>query len=155
MNTLRTEEFAKVCKELSTYFFDVAPDPRTVTRNNGDDYEYEEEYIGIYDDLKKLDFDGQVSLPPHKIQVLRQTYSDFNKEVNENIKASDDGFVNKLVRHLFDNCLPYEKFLPYEEQFFRERMFDEAELLYTFKAISREMNQRFGSLSLMKDPLPF
>ena len=154
MNTLRTEEFAKVCKELSTYFFDVAPDIRTVTRN-GEGYDYEEEYISSYDNLKKLGFDGQVVQPPHKIQVLRQSYSEFNTEVNENVKVSDDGFVNKLIRHLFEDCLPYEKKLPFEEQFFRERMFDEAELLYTFKTISREMNQRFGSISLMGDPLPF
>ena len=68
MNTLRIEEFAKVCKELSTYFFDVAPDLRTMTRN-GDGYEYEEEYISSYDNLKKQGIDGQVSRPPHTLLV--------------------------------------------------------------------------------------
>ena len=154
MNTLRTEEFAKVCMELSIYFFDVAPDPRTAKRKR-DGNEYDEEYIASYDNLKKQGFDGSVSQPPCKINTLRKSYSDFNNEIEINISNSDDGFVNKLVHHLFAGCLPYEKYLPYEEQFFRERMFDEAELLYTFKAISREINQRFGSLSLMKDPLPF
>lgn len=155
MNTLRTEEFAKVCKELSTYFFDVAPDPRIIKRNNGEDYEYEEEFIASYDNLKKLGFDGKVTQPPYKINVFRKSYSDFINEIEANISISDDGFVNKLVHHLFADCLPYEKYLPCEEQFFRERMFDEAELLYTFKAISREINKRFGSMSLLKDPLPF
>ena len=152
MKTDQTEKFAILCKELSTYFFDVAPEPRKFTKNDGG---YEEEYISSLDDLKKQGFDGQVSLPPHKLQVLKQLYSNFNEEINGNVKLSDGGFVNKVVRHLFEGCLPYEKVLPLEEQFFKERMFDEAELLYTFKAISREINQRFGSLSLMKDPLPF
>jgi len=154
MNTLRIEEFAKVCKELSTYFFDVAPDLRTMTRN-GDGYEYEEEYISSYDNLKKQGIDGQVSRPPHTLQVLKQTYLEFKKEISDIVKVSDGGFVNKLVLHLLERCLPYEKILPVEEQFFRERMFEEAELLYTFKSISREINQRFGAITLMGDPLPF
>lgn len=154
MKTQNTVEFAKICKHLSTYFFNVAPDPRVFKRND-DGYEYEEKYIASFDNLKKIDFDDKESAPLYEVYELKQAYSNFNKEVNENIIDSDEGFVNKLVRHFFNNCLPYEKLLPCEEQFFRESMFDEAELLYTLKAISREMNQRFGSISLMNDPIPF
>lgn len=154
MNTQRTEEFAKVCKELSTYFFDVAPNPR-LTKRQGQGYEYEEKYISSYDELKKQAINGDVELPPHNLQELKQAYSDFQNESNENVAISDSGFVKKLVIHFLDGCLPYEKLMPFEEQFFRERMFDEAELLYTFKAISRELNQKYGTLSLMNDQLPF
>jgi hypothetical protein len=34
-------------------------------------------------------------------------------------------------------------------------MFDEAELLYNYKAIAREVNVKFKYVLLMKDPLPF
>jgi len=152
MNTLRTEEFAKVCKELSTYFFDVAPEPRKFTHREND---YEEEYISPYDNLKNSPNSGNVPQPPIGIELLRRVYLGFNEEIEENVEKSDFGFVTKLVIHLLDNCLPYEKKLPVEEQFFRERMFEEAELLYTFKSISREINQRFGAITLMGDPLPF
>ncbi|MBN1462680.1 MAG: hypothetical protein JXQ69_06265 [Paludibacteraceae bacterium] len=151
MNTVQTEEFAKVCKELSTYFFSLAPEPHTYQSSEG----YEESYIGSFDKLKKPENSSKFPKPPYNLEYFRQYYLEFNNETKENIKISDIGFVNKLIKHFLDNCLPYEKLLPVEEQFFRERLFDEAELLYNFKLISREINQKYGSISLIGDPLPF
>jgi len=150
MNTEQLEKFAKVCKELSSYFFSLAPEAHTLKTSNG----IEEIYINSFEELINPNNDGSFPTPPYDLQYLLKSYLAFNLEAEENKAVSETGFVNKLVKHFLDYCLPYEKLLPFEEQFFRERLFDKAELLYNFKTISREINQKYSSISLMGD-LPF
>ena len=151
MKTEQTERFANVCKELSVYFFALAPKPRTYKTSD----DREEIYISSLDDLILNENDKEKNIPPCDLNDLRDSFSLFKKESEDNYSASDSGFVNKLIAHFLNDCLPFEKLLPSEEHFFKYKLFDEAELLYNFKAISREINQKYGYIHLMGDPLPF